>query len=215
MEEQRAQISMIMLIVLLAIILGAFAFLVYVFVEQRPFPPDNVVDVNGQPVTLSINPDERAIIVENPVPTPMPTEVPPPPVTEVEPAAPDPTPTTAPAVVVAPEASGSGGTPDQMFIFSNHTVQANDTLYSLAHQYNTTIPLLARFGTSTLIPGHSVVITQANPAYCPNSNWYIAREGDSPGGIAAMYNTTLDVLNQLNRWNGVYAVYETNVICVP
>lgn len=221
MEEQRAQISMMMLIVLLAIILGVFAFIVYGFVQQRPFPPPNIVEVNGQPITLSVNPDERADIVGDPQPiVPVVEEAPAQPVPEAETVSLDAAPTADPAAapaaeVVVPTGGGTGGSPDGMYIFHWHTVQANDTLYSLAKQFNTTIPLLARFGTATLIPGNQVLITQANPAYCPSSNWYIARAGDSPGGIAAKYNTTLDVLNQLNGWNGVYAVYETNVICVP
>ena len=210
MEEQKAQISMIMLIVLLAVILGAFAFMIYLAVRERPFPVNTQVEVAGQMITLAIDPNERVEIVGDAAP-------PAPVVLEVAPEA-----TPVPEVVTLeevatpiPEVLGAGGSPEDMFVYQWHVVQANDTLYSLANQFNTTIPLLARFGTSTLIPGDQVLITMANPAYCPSSGWYIAREGDSPGGIAAMYNTTLDVLNQLNNWNGVYAVYETNVVCVP
>lgn len=227
MQEQKTQISVVMLIIILAIILGAFVFIVFLVIQGRPMPANTAVLVGDQTVNLSVDPNNRVEvigeIVTEPVVEPVPEEpvveeVPAEPVAEEETvvleeatAVPQPEPTAVPVQ----ETQGVGGVVGNMYIFSQHTVQASDTLYSLAKQYNTTIPLLARFGTATLVPGQSVTITQANPSYCPNSRWYIAREGDTPGGLAATYGTTLDVLDQLNGWQGNYSVLETAVICVP
>ncbi len=212
MQEQKAQYSMVMLIVFLAVILGVFAFAIYLFIQGRPLPEETAVLVGDQTISLSIDPNARAEIVGDvATPPPVVEEVP------VEAAPETVTLEEATAVPAAPETAqeGQGGTPSEMYIYTQHVVQGTDTLFSLANQYGTTIPLMARFGTAVLLPGASVTITQANPAYCPTSGWYIAREGDTPGGIAAAYNTTLENLDQLNRWGGVYAVYETDVVCVP
>ena len=231
-NQQRAQMSIVMLIIVLAIVFGVFAFAIYQFVRTRPIPPATDILVDSQTISLSVNPDERVEIIGDPPPPaepePVVEEAPAEAAPEGEaavaeeapaeeaPAAEAPPTEAQPAAETVQDTQGVGGAvATDMYIFTQHVVQGSDTLFSLANQYNTTIPLIARFGTSTLIPGQSVTITQANPAYCPTSGWYIAREGDTPGGIAAAYGTTLETLDQLNRWGGVYAVYETDVVCVP
>ena len=233
MQEQKTQISVVMLIIILAIILGAFVFVIFLVIQGRPTPANTAVPVGDQMVNLSVDPNNRVEVVGEIVAEPVPEEnvveeAPAEPVAEPEsvvieeatavPAPEGQTEVIEPTAVPEQDTQGVGGvstSTSNMYIFSQHTVQASDTLFSLANQYGTTIPLLARFGTATLIPGQSVTITQANPAYCPSSGWYIAREGDTPGGIAAKYGTTLDVLDQLNGWGGNYSVLETAVICVP
>jgi spore germination protein YaaH len=81
---------------------------------------------------------------------------------------------------------------------------------------NTTIALLARFGTAKLIPGQTVVITTANPNFCPNRRTYIVEEWDTAFAIATRYGITVQELAAMNGYpDGNMPVYVTDVICVP
>lgn len=211
MQQQRTLNQMGILIVFILLLFCIWMVLVAVVVMQRPSLAANQVIVDDEIITLAINRDDVAEIVGDPVavqeapvePVPEPVEV------QVEAAPAEPLPT------ATPEGFGSGGMATEKYIFSKHVVQPTDTLYSLAAAFNTTIPLLARFGTSTLIPGTEVVITQANPAYCAPAVSYIVHQGDTPGSIAAMYGITVEELAAMNGAQGTLAVYETDVICVP
>ena len=195
--------TLIVFVLLLFCIWMAF---VSVAVMQRPSLAANQVWVDDQIITLAIDHDDVAEIVGDPVAV---QEMP------VAPEQVEVVPTTEPVPTVTPAGIGPGGMAGEKYIFSRHIVQPSDTLYSLAAAFNTTIPLLARFGTSTLIPGMEVLITQANPAYCAPAVSYIVHEGDTPGSIAAMYGITVEELAAMNGQQGTLAVYETDVICVP
>ena len=218
MQQQRVQIPMGVIIILLVAILIVWMVGVTVAVVRRPPLAANQVKIGDQIITLAVNRNDRAEIIGDPVAvqaepaeaTPEPAEPVAEPVeVQVEEAPEEPT--------AVPDTQGEGGIPvnTEKYLYSQHSVRQTDTLYSLAQEFNTTIPLLARFGTSTLIPGQSVTITQANPAYCAPNISYIVHEGETPGSIAAAYGTTVEALSALNGAQGTLAVYETDVICVP
>ncbi len=209
--------SLVILMIIMAVILAVGVFLAIMVVNNRPTPSDRTVNVNGEFVTLEVDPNNRPIIQPDAPPAEQPaaetvvvdengvsvegqsTAVPPP----AQPEA-------------AVESAGAGGSIEEKYIFTNYVVQPQDTLYSLAMRNGTTIALLARFGTATLIPGQTVVVTTANPNFCPGKRAYIVEERDTAFAIAARYGITVRQLAEMNGYpDGNIPIYVTDVICVP
>lgn len=214
--------GVILLLMIMAIILAVGVFLVIMVVSNRPTPTERMVNVNGEFVTLEVDPNLRPVIQPEALPA---AEEAPPEQLPVETVVVDENqvtveeqPTAVPPTAqpeAAAENTGTGGVGDK-YVFSNYVVQAQDTLYSLAVKHNTTIALLARFGTATLIPGDTVLITTANPNYCPNRRPYIVEEGDTAFLIATRHGITVQELAEMNGHpDGNMPVYVTDVICVP
>ncbi len=212
--------NLVLLFMILAIILAVGVFMAIMVVNNRPTPQERAVNINGEFVTLQIDPNNRPVI--QPEAAPAAEEAPAEPETVVVdenqvtveslPTAVSPT---APPEAAA-ETTGTGGTVAEKYIFTNYVVQPQDTLYSLALNNNSTIALLARFGTAKLIPGQTVVITTANPNFCPGKRPYIVEEGDTAFAIAIRYGITVQQLAELNGYtDGNIPVYVTDVICVP
>jgi len=95
-------------------------------------------------------------------------------------------------------------------------VQEGDTLASVAHQTQTTEaallalnPLLGRKKRHVkLYPGQQLIVEEARavslppPPECIDSGWgqmHLVRAGETMRGIAALYNTTEEILRQDNR----------------
>jgi len=213
--------NLLLLLMIMAIILAVGVFMVIMVVSRRPSPGDRTVNVNGEFVLLEVDPNSRPVVQTAPAPAieEAPAEQP-----AVEPVVTEETEVTLdePATAVpqseatAETTGGIGGAIEEKYIFTNYVVQPQDTLYSLARRNNTTIALLARFGTATLIPGQTVVITTANPNFCPGQRPYIVQEGDTAFAIATRYGITVQQLAEMNGYpDGNIPLYVTDVICVP
>ena len=134
--------------------------------------------------------------------------------------------TAAPPVTVAPTAVIPTAPPPTAtaqplaacIIFTNHTVQAGQTLFSISRQYVTSIALMARHGISStsLTPGAVLRVPVGDPSCCRNG-WrpYVVESGESWFGIAQQCGITLDTLLQGNGANSSTPLFMTQVICVP
>lgn len=196
-------------IIILAIVLAIGVFLTVMYLQSRPVDDAVIITVEGQDVVIEPVPDGEVFIVPpaeppqveatggEPEAQPVPTEVPPPPA---------PTETPIPPTAVL----------DQ-YIFTNHVIASTDTLYSISRMYITSIALMARFGISSseIIVGNTIAVPVANPAYCPGYRPIVVIEGDTPLGISLSAGITLEQFGQINNMGGNYAVYETQVVCVP
>lgn len=123
--------------------------------------------------------------------------------------------TPTPVVTSTPVPPGIGD-----YLFVSYTVVAGDTLYSIANDrgFNTTIPLMARFGidATQIYAGNVIQVPVANPAVCPGNYAYVVREGDTLSSIALKCGTTVDNLKAINGISGDnYRLDETSVLCVP
>lgn len=119
-------------------------------------------------------------------------------------------PTTSPTLTPQPQPS--------CVIFTNHTVQSGETLFSISRQYVTSIALMARHGISStsLTPGAVIAVPVGNPACCTNG-WrpYVVESGDTWFGIAQQCGITVDSLLQSNGVGAGATLYMTSVICIP
>lgn len=125
------------------------------------------------------------------------------------------TPVTPTPVVTTTPDTGIGD-----YLFVSYTVVAGDTLYSIANTkgFNTTIPLMARFGidSTQIYTGNVIQVPVANPAACPGNYAYVVRAGDTLSSIAVKCGTTVDNLKAINGISGdTYRLDETSVLCVP
>lgn len=206
MKGQTWNTNIIIVVILIAIILAIGVFLALLFIQNRPPRGTYQVVVEGVTVTVSMDPNDTVIIVPGQgqgdalppaqeQPPPAPTETPIPPPTQ--------TPIPTPAV--------------SQVTFINHQVVAGDTLFSLSNRYNTTIPLMARYGISAanLIPGQVIAIAVANPSYCPGQRAYVVREGDTPGSIARSAGITVEQFWQMNNMDANSPLRFTDVVCLP
>ncbi|HID50929.1 MAG TPA: LysM peptidoglycan-binding domain-containing protein [Anaerolineae bacterium] len=212
--------SLVLLLMIMAIILAVGVFMAIMVVNNRPTPSERTVNVNGEFVTLEVDPNNRPIIQPDAVPAAEEAPAPETVVVEETEVTLEEQPTAVPEAQpqADTEAAGKGGSANigDKYIFTDHVVQPQDTLYSLAMNNNTTIALLARFGTAKLIPGQTVVITTANPNFCPGKRTYIVEEWDTAFAIANRHGITVQQLAQMNGYpDGNMPVYVTDVICVP
>ena len=103
-------------------------------------------------------------------------------------------------------------------LFTNHTVQAGQTLFSISRQYVTSIALMARHGISStsLTPGAVLRVPVGDPSCCRNG-WrpYVVESGESWFGIAQQCGITLDALLQGNGATASTTLFMTQAICVP
>ncbi len=215
--------KVILLIMLLAIILALGGALAAYYLSGRPLYPDGTYEttVDDTKVLVSSNPKRTVRIVSTPPSQEVidnggsgsgqgggeggdPTPVPVPPL--------DPTPVVVPTLVPTPLPV----VVDQV-VFQAYTVQPGDTLYSISNKFNTTIALMARYGidATDIVPGNVIQIPVGNPAYCPGSQPYVVRAGDTLSSIARKCGTTVETLKQLNGFGETYRLDETSVICVP
>ncbi len=215
--------SLVILMIIMAVILAVGVFMAIVVVNNRPAPSERTVNVNGEFVTLEVDPNNRPIVQPDAAPAveeaPVSEEVPAEPevvVVEDTEVTLEEQPTAVPQPEAAADTTNGTGGIGEKYIFTQHTVQPQDTLYSLSMSNNTTIALMARFGTATLIPGNAVTITTANPNFCPGRRTYIVEEWDTAFAIATGRGITVQQLAEMNGHpDGNMPVYVTDVICVP
>jgi LysM repeat protein len=214
MQQPQVKPYVLIAIIILAILMAFGVFLTLMYLQRRP--PDNsyVVNVEGQEIVVNPVPESEVIIVpqggETIIVEPQPTVGPPVQIVTTNTPEPLPQPTITP---VPPTA-----VPDiSMYIFTNHTVVGSDTLYSLASLYNTSIPLMARFGISSteIVVGNVLSIPVGNPAYCPGYRPYVVLKGDTPFGLSSSAGLTLEEFGRISKLDANYSIYETQVVCIP
>ena len=85
-----------------------------------------------------------------------------------------------------------------------YTVQRNDSLYSIARKFNTTVDELIRLNnltTTVLQIGDKLLVSgeSSNTDVPSGDNTYTVKAGDSLYSIAKRYNTTADELKRINN----------------
>ena len=221
--KQRAQGTMVLLVIGLAIILAAGFFLAISAIQNRsvasvPESAEKVI-VEGQEVALKrdpnltvrlVNPNEllaeqvQAESVENtqPVDQPVPTDTP---VPEETGGQPDPPPEpTATAV------------PDKVILI-DYTIKQSDSLYAIADRNDTSIALMAlhNIAQDNLVPNTVINLPVGNPAYCPGRRPYAVGEGDTAFSISRRFNISPEELQSINSLNAEYTVRVADILCVP
>jgi len=102
--------------------------------------------------------------------------------------------------------------------FTNYTVAAGDTLFSISRKYVTTIALMARYGISStsLVPGAVLRVPIGDPSCCA-AGWtpYAVNEGETWFSIAQACGTTVQALQQGNGVGAGATLYMASIICVP
>lgn len=192
--------------------------------EATAAPGPQVVQIEGLVVTLDTDPQKAVQLQSAAAPTTppileqagdigqqttdLPTSLPLQPTAEA---------TLLPVVPIEPTAVPPAPVASPPIIVIQYQVQANDTLYSVANQQNSSIELMATYGIDAqdLSPGAVINLPVANPAYCPGSRPYVVRENDTAYSIARRYGTTAEVLRQMNGLDAEYTIYTASVLCVP
>jgi LysM repeat protein len=231
---RQGQMRMAFILIVGTVIAAVAVFLLLMMLARRSDPAVEII-VNGEQLTLpgagptqlfvdgtfvTINPDplrEIRLRDELPplvvVPQAAPEE-PTPIVIVVEPPPPTPDPAQPPVVVVQPVPLAPA---TSAIIFIDYVVQPGDTLYGIAARNNSSIELMALHGIASdnLVAGTSIRLPVANPAFCPGRRPYIVRDKDTVFRIASQFNTSAQVIRDLNGLSPDYRIEVTQVICVP
>lgn len=88
-----------------------------------------------------------------------------------------------------------------------YTVAPGDSLYTIAHNYNSTVANILRFNSisnpNLVLPGQKIVI----PLSPPESIIYTVKYGDSVYRIAKKYGTSMKNLIQFNYLAPPFLIY--------
>ena len=210
MQQQEVKPYVLITIIMLAILMAFGVFLTMMYLQRRPPDNSSIVVVEGQEIVLNPVPESEVVIVQ---PEGQGGEE----VIVVEPVVEQPAEQIVLTNTPEPPPVPPTAVPNiSMYSFTYHIVTANDTLYSLANLYNTSIPLMARYGISSteMVVGNTLSIPVANPAYCPGYQTCVAIEGDTPFGFSSSAGITLDEFWAINPLAN-NAIYETQVVCLP
>lgn len=84
-----------------------------------------------------------------------------------------------------------------------YVVQKNDSLYSIARKFDTTVDELIKLNnlTTTILQIGDKLLISGSPSNAekPTNNTYTVKSGDSLYSIAKRYNTTIDELKRINN----------------
>lgn len=178
---------------------------------QAPLP--NVVQVEGQPITLHVPVSQQPFVIYAP-----------PPVTEIQPTQPPPEmveplveATAVPQSTPADIPLALGGQPADHVMFISYIVQPGDTLYRIQANHITSIALMAKHGIDAedIVVGNVLNLPVGNPAACTPWRPYVLLRGDTAFGLSSYFGLTLAELQARNGLDANYSLYETQVICVP
>lgn len=219
-----SRLPQLIIIIIVATLLAAGIFLAIPYIQGRPEYPRGTYEliVEGNLIRVSMDPQSEVFLIPigglapgtggqslvqvatgTPVilPTGLPTAT-----TQTLPTSPPPQSTATPR----PQSS--------CVIFTDYSVQAGDTLFSISHKFVTSIPLMARHGISStnLVPGAVIRVPVGDPSCC-TGGWrpYVVEEGESWFGIAQSCGITVDALLQGNGLSPGSPLYMASVICVP
>ena len=90
--------------------------------------------------------------------------------------------------------------PNTLNVYDSYTVKRGDTLYSIARKYNTTVDNLRRLNNlnnDSLSIGQVILLPGVDTS-SDNTSIYVVNPGDTLYSIAREYNTTVEVLKDLN-----------------
>jgi LysM repeat protein len=103
-----------------------------------------------------------------------------------------------------------------------HTVQAGETLFSIAVRYNTTVDALLRanpgIDPDRLFVGQRICIPAVvppPPVPCPGGFFHTVQAGETLFSIAVRYNTTVDALLRANPGIDPDRLFVGQRICIP
>jgi LysM repeat protein len=199
-RPQFRSMNMVFVMAVSAVFCAAATFIAILLLSNRPqVPAEDTAAGNGFNLSgtapfatfpPAVDPGQQQVVVATEPPTPIPPTLTPQPPTR---------------------------SPDPIIFIDPYYVQPNDSLYSIAEQQNSSIELMALWGISAedLMPGQPIRLPVANPAYCPGSRAYVVRDKDTAFRIAVQFNTTADILRQMNGLDENYRIQVTQVICVP
>ncbi len=221
---RRPESSIVLLMIVMAIILAVGLFLISSILLERSdtavettLPegqPANVVQVEGETITLVVDSNQRPFIVmEAPTLEPQPQ----PEAASEQPAVqPEAQPATQTDTAVLIEGA-VGGQPADHVIFISYQVQASDTLYSIQKNNVTSIALMAKHGIDAydIVVGNVLNLPVGNPAACAPWRPYVVLQGDTAFSLSQRYGIALAELQTRNSLDANYSLYETQVICIP
>lgn len=228
--RNRPESSIVLLLMMLAIILAIGAFLGVSILLERPAdaeqvaatavaqatPLPNTVLVEGETITLLVDPNMRPMVV--------PPEVVQPPavVTQAPEAAPTAVPTIDQTVIIQPTTQpvpvpAAGGQPADHVIFIQYQVQPGDTLYRIQENQITSIALMAKHNIAAhdVVAGNILNLPVGNSAACGGWRAYVVLRGDTAFSLSKRANISLEELRARNNLDANYSLYETQVICLP
>ena len=90
--------------------------------------------------------------------------------------------------------------PNTLNVYDSYTVKRGDTLYSIARKYNTTVDNLRRLNNlnnDSLSIGQVILLPGVDTS-SDNTSIYVVNPGDTLYSIAREYDTTVEVLKDLN-----------------
>jgi LysM repeat protein len=213
---QRTQYPIVITIVIMAVITAVGLFLAWSYILRRPELPEGSYRTTVENVELVVNRDpDKQVRLINPLPDQ--TQLQPDnQTTQPEPAQPvvDAVPPTE-TPVPPPEPTATPVPPAVIFI--DYVVQPNDTMYSVASRYATSITLMAQEGIAqdNLSPGQTIRLPIGNPAYCPGRRPYAVTEGDTAFNISRTTGVSLDDLKSINNLNDGFDIKAAQILCVP
>jgi LysM repeat protein len=95
-----------------------------------------------------------------------------------------------------------------------YTVVNGDTLYTISHNYNSTIENVLKFNTipdPTLIHLGQIIVIPLSP---PEAIIYTVKSGDSLNSIAIKFGTSVNNLSKYNYLNPPYVIYPKQQLVV-
>jgi LysM repeat protein len=215
-QVQRRGMSMVFVLIVSAIFCAVATFVAITLVTNRSenLPPvgqgaTNQVLVDDMLITLNVDPERAVVLIAQESVPFIPEQG-----AGVQPQSGD-------EVIVTEEAFATEVPPPtpvpEPVIFVAYTVRQGDSLYGIADAQNSSIELMALHGIDAddLVPGATLNLPVANPAFCPGHRAYVVRDKDTVFRIAAHFNTTKEAIRALNNLDENYSVRVTQVICVP
>jgi len=104
--------------------------------------------------------------------------------------------------------------PTPYFGTLTYTVSQGDTLFNIAHKYNTTLENILKFNyvpnINLIYPGQKIVI----PLSPPEAILYTVKPGDTLYSIANKYGTYIDNLIKFNYMTPPYLIYPGHQLVV-
>lgn len=217
-----ARLPQLIIIIIVATLLAAGIFVAIPYLQGRPEFPRGTYPlmVEGNQIIVSMDPEQEVFLVPvGGVASGTGGQT----IAQVATGTPAILPTTAPIATTQPLPTAPPPGPTQppqagCVIFTDYTVQAGDTLFSISTKFVTSVALMARYGISSasLIPGTVIRVPVGDPSCCQNG-WqpYAVEDSETWFGIARSQGTTVDALLQGNGQPPNATLYAATIICVP